>query len=95
MIFARDRMCRSRLSEKEMKQSNEFPPGWDEEQVLRVVRHYEAQSDEEAVDEDEAAFENAELNSASPASSGMNPRATGQRRMNPASEGALSKRSRL
>jgi len=39
-----------------MKQSN-FPPGWDEERVQRVLAHYESQTEEEAVAEDEAAFE--------------------------------------
>ncbi len=39
-----------------MKQSK-FPPGWDAERVKRVLAHYEAQSEEEAVAEDEAAFE--------------------------------------
>jgi hypothetical protein len=38
------------------KQS-EFPPGWDAERVRRVLAHYESQSEEEAVAEDEAAFE--------------------------------------
>ena len=36
---------------------NQFPPGWDEDRVRRVLEHYEAQSDEEAVAEDEASFE--------------------------------------
>lgn len=35
---------------------NRFPKGWDEAKVRRVLRHYEGQSDEEAVREDEAAF---------------------------------------
>jgi hypothetical protein len=35
-----------------------FPPGWDEERVRRVLAHYEEQSEEEALAEDEAAFEN-------------------------------------
>jgi hypothetical protein len=39
-----------------MKQ-NKFPPGWDTERVNRVLAHYESQSEEEAVAEDEAAFE--------------------------------------
>jgi hypothetical protein len=39
-----------------MKRST-FPPGWDEERVRKVLEHYENQSDEEAVAEDEAAFE--------------------------------------
>ena len=39
-----------------MKQSK-YPVGWDEERVRRVLEHYEAQSDEESVAEDEAAYE--------------------------------------
>lgn len=39
-----------------MKQKR-FPPGWDEDRVRRVLEHYEAQTDEEAVAEDEAAYE--------------------------------------
>ncbi|TLY17344.1 MAG: hypothetical protein E6K69_02310 [Nitrospirae bacterium] len=39
-----------------MKQSK-FPPGWDEERVRRVLAHYEEQTEEEAVAEDEAALE--------------------------------------
>jgi len=39
-----------------VKQSK-FPPGWDEQRVRQVIEHYEAQSDEEAVAEDEAAYE--------------------------------------
>ena len=34
-----------------------FPAGWDESRVQRVLEHYEAQRDDEAVAEDEAAFE--------------------------------------
>jgi len=32
-----------------------FPPGWDEDRVRRVLAHYEDQTEEEAVAEDEAA----------------------------------------
>jgi hypothetical protein len=39
-----------------MKQS-EFPEGWDEERVRRVLAHYEEQTKDEAVAEDEAAYE--------------------------------------
>jgi hypothetical protein len=39
-----------------MTQKN-FPPGWDESRVDRVLKHYETQSDEEAVAEDEASFD--------------------------------------
>lgn len=35
----------------------EYPAGWDEERVRRVLGHYEAQSDEEAVAEDDASYE--------------------------------------
>ena len=34
-----------------------YPPGWDDERVRRVLEHYDTQSDEEAVAEDEAAYE--------------------------------------
>jgi hypothetical protein len=36
---------------------NSFPPGWDNERVAKVLEHYETQTEEEAVAEDEAAFE--------------------------------------
>ena len=34
-----------------------FPPGWDEERVRKVLAHYEEQTEDEAVAEDEAALE--------------------------------------
>jgi hypothetical protein len=40
-----------------MMQDSKYPPGWDEDRVRRVMDHYEQQSEEEAVAEDEAAFE--------------------------------------
>jgi hypothetical protein len=40
-----------------MKPQTKFPPGWDQERVRRVLKHYEEQSDDEALAEDEAAFE--------------------------------------
>jgi hypothetical protein len=39
-----------------MKQTK-FPPGWDGERVNRVLAHYDRQAEDEAVAEDEAAFE--------------------------------------
>ncbi len=39
-----------------MKQTN-FPPGGYEERVRRVLDHYERQSDDEAVAEDEVAYD--------------------------------------
>ena len=41
---------------KVMKQSR-FPAGWDEQRVRQVLAHYENQTAEEAVAEDEAAYE--------------------------------------
>jgi len=40
-----------------MKKQAKFPPGWDEKRVQRVLAHYEEQTDEEVVAEDEAAVE--------------------------------------
>lgn len=37
-------------------QSN-YPPGWDEARVQQVLAHYEGQNEDEAVAEDDAAFE--------------------------------------
>ena len=38
------------------KVKNPFPPGWDEARTRRVIDYYEAQSEEEALAEDEAVF---------------------------------------
>jgi len=40
-----------------MKKKNKFPAGWDEERVGKVLAFYEQQTDDEAVAEDEAAYE--------------------------------------
>ena len=37
--------------------AKKFPKGWNEERVRQVLAHYESQSEEEAVAEDEAAYE--------------------------------------
>ena len=34
-----------------------YPDGWDEQRVRRVLEHYESQTDDETVAEDEAAYE--------------------------------------
>jgi hypothetical protein len=39
-----------------MRQS-QFSPGWDEARVRKVLAHYEEQTEDEAVAEDAAAFE--------------------------------------
>jgi hypothetical protein len=42
---------------KNTKKPQQFPPGWDEQRVQRVLAHYENQTEDEAVAEDEAALE--------------------------------------
>ena len=42
-----------------MKPINKFPEGWDAERVHRTLRHYESQTEDEALEEDEAALEDA------------------------------------
>jgi hypothetical protein len=42
-----------------MMKQNRFPKGWDEERVKCVLDHYESQTEDEAVAEDEAAWEDA------------------------------------
>lgn len=39
---------------------NRFPPGWDEARVRAIIEHYENQTEDEAVAEDEAAFDNSD-----------------------------------
>ena len=33
---------------------NDFPPGWNQARVQKVIKHYEEQTEDEAVKEDEA-----------------------------------------
>ena len=40
-----------------MTRQSKFPTGWDEKRVKRVLEHYETQSEDETVAEDEAAYE--------------------------------------
>jgi hypothetical protein len=40
--------------------TQEYPVGWDEERVRKVIAHYEQQSEDEAVAEDEAGMESGE-----------------------------------
>jgi len=41
-----------------MENKNNFPPGWDESRVKRVIEHYDSQTELESLAEDEAALEN-------------------------------------
>ena len=40
-----------------MTRQSKFPTGWDKKRVKRILEHYETQSEDEAVAEDEAAYE--------------------------------------
>ena len=40
-----------------MTTQSRYPEGWNEERVRKVLEHYECQSEDEAVAEDEAAYE--------------------------------------
>lgn len=40
-----------------MMAQSKFPEGWDEQRVRKVLRHYEDQTEDEAVAEDEAGYE--------------------------------------
>ncbi len=40
-----------------MKKENKFPAGWNSQRVQKILAGYESQSEEEAVAEDEAAYE--------------------------------------
>ena len=43
-------------SERETMRQHQFPPGWEEERVQKVLRYYEEQTEDEAVAEDETAL---------------------------------------
>ena len=43
-------------SERTAMRQDRFPPGWDEKRVRKVLAHYEEQTEDEAVAEDEAAI---------------------------------------
>jgi len=40
-----------------MKKRTHFPKGWNEARVQRILKHYETQTESEAIAEDEAAFD--------------------------------------
>jgi hypothetical protein len=43
---------------REKKDPNQYPKGWDRKRVQAVISHYENQSDDDAIAEDEAAYHN-------------------------------------
>lgn len=49
------------IAEEASMNKQAYPPGWDEERVKKVLEHYETQTEEEAVAEDEAAFEDSSV----------------------------------
>ena len=47
----------SKQPKKKRPRKQVLPLGWDEQRIRRVLEHYENQTEEEAVAEDEAAFQ--------------------------------------
>ena len=47
----------SKKPKKQKASRQKYPRGWDEKRVRTVLEHYENQTEDEAVAEDEAAFE--------------------------------------
>ncbi len=37
--------------------SKKFPPGWNKHRIQKVIKHYDSQSEVDALSEDEAAYE--------------------------------------
>lgn len=48
---------RAIAAKKPIAKKQQFPLGWDEQRVRKVLEHYENQTKDEAVAEDEAAFD--------------------------------------
>lgn len=44
------------MNQNKKRDPNRYPPGWDAARVRAVLEHYENQTEDEAVAEDEAAF---------------------------------------
>jgi len=45
------------LTERQKTAQSKFSPNWDEKRAQETLAHYESQSEEQAVAEDEAAYE--------------------------------------
>jgi hypothetical protein len=43
------------------KETNKYPKGWNRKRVADVIRHYESQSEDDAITEADAAFENSRM----------------------------------
>jgi hypothetical protein len=46
-------------TEEKTMSKNRYPQGWDEERVRRVLNHYEQQTDEKSVTEEEDRYDTA------------------------------------
>ena len=50
--------CVSEETKEETQMTqNKYPTGWNERKIRRVLKHYESQTEDEAISEDEASFE--------------------------------------
>ena len=59
MKDAKQELSQAQKEEASMRQ-NRFPPGWDEDKARRVLAHYEGQTEEEQLAEDEAGMESSD-----------------------------------
>jgi len=48
------------FKETKMTKQSQYPKGWDEARVKRVLDHYESQTEDKEITEDEAAYEDEE-----------------------------------
>jgi len=62
VIYYREVSCGVSQAQKEetSMSQNKFPDGWDEGRVQRVLAHYEGQTEDEALAEDEAGIQPSE-----------------------------------
>ena len=44
-LVSANRELMERMGRMNMKNVNNFPPGWDEERVRRLIQHYESQTE--------------------------------------------------
>ena len=45
------------MTQSSSTSGSELPPGWTEARIQAIIAHYESQSDEEAIAEDESAYQ--------------------------------------
>jgi hypothetical protein len=54
----KNKIQKPRRKTAKQKDPNRYPKGWNRQKVQRVIAHYENQTDDQAIAEDEAAYNN-------------------------------------